>query len=110
MNIDQQRAAFEAWVAQFDTYSDEYQDMGADQYFIAGYQAALASPEVRALRKDAERWDLFRAHWKTANIRNDPKTGNFKSATVTLSPDRGRFQAPLDDMADTILAAMEKQK
>jgi hypothetical protein len=47
---DQRRAAFEAWAAQFDHFSDEYQDMGTDQYFIAGYQAAIESQEVQALR------------------------------------------------------------
>lgn len=68
MNIDQQQAAFEAWVAQFDTYSDEYQDMGADQYFIAGYQAALQSQDDPL--QPAANW-LFKAiaECKVADIR-----------------------------------------
>lgn len=61
MNTEQQQAAFEVWSAQFDHYSDEYQDMGADQYFVAGYQAALESPEVQALR-DALEEMIHRAH------------------------------------------------
>lgn len=46
-----ERAAFDAWVSQYDTESNEYQDMGADEYFIAGYRAALAA---QAKDQDAE--------------------------------------------------------
>ena len=32
--------AFEEWVGQFDTESSKYQDMGANEFFIAGYEKA----------------------------------------------------------------------
>ncbi|AZV94459.1 hypothetical protein NJI34_20985 [Pseudomonas sp. S 311-6] len=41
--LPDERAAFEQWVSQHDTESNEYQDMGADEYFMAGYRAALAA-------------------------------------------------------------------
>lgn len=33
--------AFEEYAAKFDTFGDKWQDMGADQYFVAGYAAAI---------------------------------------------------------------------
>lgn len=35
------REAFEKYASRFDTFGDKWQDMGADQYFIAGYLALL---------------------------------------------------------------------
>lgn len=60
---DKQRAAFEAWTG----YSEEALSRDAgDGYCIKGvdnewraWQAALASPEVQALRKDADRLDFM---------------------------------------------------
>jgi hypothetical protein len=37
--------AFEEYAAKFNTLDNEWQDMGADQYFTAGYAAALAVVE-----------------------------------------------------------------
>lgn len=95
MNIDQQQAAFEAWVSEFDTESDEYQDMGADQYFIAGYQAALASPEVEALRDALEQCRFALEPY------DDIKPRDWKSDRENL---RYAHQAVC-----AALAAMEKQ-
>lgn len=41
-------AAFEKWVSQFDTFSDEYRDMGSNEYFFAGYRAALDQQDDRS--------------------------------------------------------------
>lgn len=55
MNIEHEK--FEEFVEQFDTTSDKYLDMGVDEFFFAGYQAALADapapPEVNANTFDA---------------------------------------------------------
>lgn len=55
MNIDQQRDSFEAWIK---THCD-YDDLDRSEMMLAfdAWQAALASPQVQALRKDAERLD-----------------------------------------------------
>jgi hypothetical protein len=37
--------AFDAFASQYDTYSNAWQDMGADEFFKAGYLAALAAQE-----------------------------------------------------------------
>jgi hypothetical protein len=59
--INEAQAAFEKWSDKYDHYSSEYLDMGADRFFVAGYQAALESAailelcaEVRALRDRLE--------------------------------------------------------
>lgn len=45
-------AAFEKWSAQHDNNSDEYLDMGADAFFVAGYLAALSASQPKALTDD----------------------------------------------------------
>lgn len=42
------KEAFENWSGKFDTGSNEYLDMGADEYFIAGYESR--QPEIDALK------------------------------------------------------------
>lgn len=64
MNNAQERAAFEAWAASIGfcvtgKYAETSAVLCAKSAFEAGFQAALASPEVRALRKDAERLDFM---------------------------------------------------
>lgn len=46
------RNAFEAYASGFDTFGDKWQDLGADDHFIAGYEAALlqSKPAKQALR------------------------------------------------------------
>jgi hypothetical protein len=41
LRLEAAEAAFEVWVSKFDTTSNQYLDMGANEYFIAGYLAAL---------------------------------------------------------------------
>lgn len=45
--LEQAEKAFDAYADTFDTESDAWQDKGANDYFIAGYQAALASLEAQ---------------------------------------------------------------
>lgn len=59
---------FEEWTGQFDVYSDAYQDMGADEYFVAGYQAAL--------RDIAQELDAkYREMLDTTNSRHQVRQG-----------------------------------
>lgn len=65
MNIEQQRASFEAWLG----FSPMKMDDGnyADPDVCVDWQvwqAALQSPEVQALRKDAERLDWIQEQAK----------------------------------------------
>lgn len=50
--INEARNAFEKWASQYDHYSDEYLDMGADAFFIAGYLAALQATSSDNAEKD----------------------------------------------------------
>lgn len=55
MNKDQQRSAFEAWLKTYKSIGVAYYDMAYD-----AWQAALASPEVQAWKKDAKRYRWLR--------------------------------------------------
>lgn len=46
------RKEFEKWASQFNTESNEYLDMGADEYFIAGHESR--QPEIDALKSEIE--------------------------------------------------------
>lgn len=67
MNIEQQRAAFEAWfLANNPSWEITPEEKRSGQYIferaniqVEAYLAALASPEVQALRKDAERLEAL---------------------------------------------------
>jgi hypothetical protein len=47
MSDNQAQQAFDLFASQYDTMGDKWQDMGADQYFIAGYNAALKAAAER---------------------------------------------------------------
>lgn len=103
MNIDQQRAAFEAWA---EVGAELHKMLGGEysssttRFAWEAWQAALASPEVQALRKDAERYRWLREqHEKPVGWLTICEAG-----TWDLKPWSG------DDPDTTIDAAMEEQK
>ena len=51
---NQAQQAFDLFASQYDTMGDKWQDMGADQYFIAGYNAALKASAQREAQVRAE--------------------------------------------------------
>ena len=105
MNQDKQRAAFEAWTG----YSEEALSRDAgDGYCIKGvdnewraWQAALASPEVQALRKDAERYRKLVADWF------DHVHGREFELMNDMPPESYQSKADIDEEIDK---TMEKQK
>lgn len=129
MNIDQQRVAFEAWIK---THCD-YDDLDRSEMLLArdawqaavkwaseteegtealgflkglesGTRAALASPEVQALRKDADRYRWLKE--KMLGIDFD-----WQEAGITaLSFEMPAGCAYGGDCDQNIDAAMEKQK
>ena len=85
MNTEQQRAAFEAWASQYTNYPQKYDQIPAWLAYQAGYQAALASPEVQALRDALE--NLLNVH-----------------------EGKGGTAYPADEIARAALAAMGKHR
>lgn len=91
---DQQRAAFEAWLS--------VKPCGAAHDFAwEAWQAAIASPEVQALREDAELYRFLR----------EQKDGDGPAAAVRCIDGPYFNRAIYGERLDaTIRAAMEKQK
>ncbi|WJJ94041.1 hypothetical protein [Neopusillimonas aromaticivorans] len=92
---DNQRAAFEAEMRK-DLGMPEYVELNWEADYVATawkyYQAALASPEAQALRKDAERYRFIRPG----------------DATVWCSS--GDYPMENENLDAAIDAAMEEQK
>ena len=114
MNIKQQQAAFEAWYQHHhgdrDAYvldaSGEYADKQVQGAFNV-WQAALQSPEVQALRKDAERLDFMISEECQIQSLSTPNEVRHRLSW----PDYGEAQSEwFINPRAALDAAMEKQK
>lgn len=108
--MNKQRAEFEAWcqerfgqVPLWDYENDQYLLSSARLRFEA-YQAALASPEAKALRKDAKRYRFLATHCQSM-----PKNWGGSWLIVVDGPCPASHDSE-DDFDAAIDAAMEKQK
>lgn len=103
---DQRRAGFEALINRHGLCATKDGDLYRSHlvgWMLKAYEAALTSPEVQALRKDAERYQWLRQqHWSDSEmcIVCRPKE--------TVRP--GGYCPSLALLDSHIDAAMEKQK
>jgi hypothetical protein len=111
MSAEQLRAAFEAWAQRIGfavtgKFAETSQVICSKEAFLAGYQAgraALASPEVAELRKDAERLDWLDARAHCADwVEGEP-------TKRVIRAEDGQVHTG-DTWREAIDAAMEEQK
>lgn len=101
MNIEQQRASFEAWLKFSPLYMEDGEYVLSNvQLRFEAYQAALESPEVQAWKKDAERYQKLRAM----------ATQQANTIGPIFRIDVQRTPQTLFDFDAAVEAAMEKQK
>lgn len=123
MKIDSQRASFEAWALEYNSDLTEWPNVlfvknGSGKYAIIrvqdaweAWQAALESPEVQALRKDAERYRWLRNEsW--AGYNEGSRKPRVAQTIVITQDGAGNVTTILaEDALDAAVdAAMEKQK
>ena len=99
MTPEQELDAFEAWLKK----DYNYDDLNSFEINMARYpwQAALAAPEVQALRKDAERYRKLVADWF------DHVHGREFELMNDMPPESYQSKADIDEEIDK---TMEKQK
>ena len=114
MNQEPQRAAFEAWCkerfGQIPLWVEEDGEylLSSVQLRFEAYQAAVASPEVQALRKDAERLDFLTKPESSWFVQWGKRSG--KPVRFRMIDDGDVFGKWNDTARQAINAAMEKQK